>query len=986
MTLSGKDESLPSGDVNGGLMSESLALLLTDVVDSTRLNDELGDEVMASLWRNHDATSRELIRAWHGCEVGRSDGFLILFDSAREAVGFAEDYHRTLSKLAVPLTARIGVHVGPVSLRRNSVDDTDRGATPFEVDGVAVPVAARVMSAARGGQTLLTGSARDALGPTTLRVQTHGHWHLKGLPEPLELFEVGDARSLFAPPADSPKAYRVVRAHDGWTAARELPNTLPAERDAFIGRSDELRALGRLLDADSRLVTLLGIGGIGKTRLALRYARTWIGNYPGGAWFCDLSAARSVDGIAYAVAQGLGVPLGKSDPIEQLGAAIAGRGACIVLLDNFEQVARYAEQTVGGWLERAPEVRFIVTSREVLGVAGEQALVLAPLSAAEAVQMFEQRMRAVGVHEAWEADDEAAILPLVDLLDRLPLAIELAAARVRLMPPRMLLERMGERFKMLAVRGGRSDRQATMRATLDWSWGLLSPHEQAALAQISVFEGGFTLEAAEAVVELSASEAWLGDVVQALVEKSLVRRSRGARIALLQTVQEYAADRLAQPNVARVGVTDAAAVARRHWKFFARFENESVMACLAELENLVTACRRSSMAGDGPSAAACLIGAWQALKMVGPFRAALGLIELAGPICLAGTLERIKLHWVTGRACHLLGEQAGARRSIDDGLAAVGVDVLWRARFLCASGEQFTTVGQVDAASEQLQLALAAAKDLGGAAVRRDVLNAMGALAMSQSNMVEARRCYEEALGLCVEGGDADVQGALLGNLGEVCMSLGHAPQAHDYLERALALVASVGHRRWEGNIRCNLGLLHHDQGRSAEARQQLETALQIARDIGYTRLEATVLCNLGIVCAAAGLPGALDWHEQAVALACALGDPRAEGQFRTYLGQNLIDVDLFAEASECLTRGETLLRQTRDLIGLALLLCERVRLDAASGLRTRAMQTLDEAKRIGERASVDMSSELGRALHRAETLLVVASDATATANESQDL
>jgi class 3 adenylate cyclase len=291
-------------------MSDTFALLLTDIVDSTRLNDELGDAVMAPLWAAHDSAARELVRAWRGREIGRSDGFLLLFEQAADALGFALAYHRRLATLEVPLRSRVGLHVGPVTLRLNAQADQAQGATPFEVDGIALPVAARVMAAAAAGQTLLSAAAVQALGPGPQALLSHGHWRLKGVSEPVELFEVGDPGAPFAPPEDSAKAYRVVQVGGTWMPVRELPNSLPAERDSFVGRQDALQALARCFDDGTRLVTLLGIGGIGKTRLALRHARGWLGDYPGGAWFCDLSAARSVDGIVHAVAQGLEVPLG----------------------------------------------------------------------------------------------------------------------------------------------------------------------------------------------------------------------------------------------------------------------------------------------------------------------------------------------------------------------------------------------------------------------------------------------------------------------------------------------------------------------------------------------------------------------------------------------------------------------------------------------------------------------------------------------------
>src|SRR5204863_8586884 len=204
----------------------------------------------------------------------------------------------------------------------------------------------------------------------------------------------------------------------------------------------------------------------------------------------------------------------------------AGRGRCLIILDNFEQVARHAMETVGEWLNRGSAAQFIVTTREVLGLSGEQVLALPPLATEDAVRLFLRRCEAAAQDFRPTPEDDAAVPQLVKLLDGLPLAIELAAARVRVMPPRSLLARMGDRFKLLASSGQRADRQATLRATFDWSWDLLSAPDKAAFAQLSVFEGGFTLEAAEAVLDLAAcaADAWPVDAVNSLVDKSFVRR------------------------------------------------------------------------------------------------------------------------------------------------------------------------------------------------------------------------------------------------------------------------------------------------------------------------------------------------------------------------------------------------------------------------------------------------------------------------------
>ncbi len=166
-----------------------------------------------------------------------------------------------------------------------------------------------------------------------------------------KLFEAGNADAPFTPPPDTDKAYRVVWSDELWLPVRAIPHNLPAERDAFIGRHDELVELARRLDAGARLVSVLAMGGSGKTRFATHFGRAWMGDFPGGVWFCDLSQARDVDGIVHAVATALDVPLGKADPVTQLGHALAGRGRCLVILDNFEQVAGHADVTLGHWLD-----------------------------------------------------------------------------------------------------------------------------------------------------------------------------------------------------------------------------------------------------------------------------------------------------------------------------------------------------------------------------------------------------------------------------------------------------------------------------------------------------------------------------------------------------------------------------------------------------------------------------------------------------------
>lgn len=946
-------------------MSPAPALLLTDVVDSTQLNDRLGDAVMAPLWAAHDRAARDLMREHGGTEVGRSDGFLVLFPTATAAVGFALAYHRGLAALSPPLSARVGIHVGPVELRRNSAEDTARGATPFEVDGVALPTAARVMAAAGGGQTLLSASAFAALdAPKSWRVQSHGHWRLKGLTEPIELLEIGDdGQAPFVPPADSTKAYRVLADGGLWRPLRELPHNLPAEPDAFVGRREALQALAHRFDDDgARLVTVLGIGGIGKTRLALRYARSWLGDFPGGAWFCDLSAARSADGVLHAVAQALDVPLGKADPVRQLGAAIAGRGRCLVILDNFEQVAAHAQATLGSWLTGTHDAAFLVTSRELLGLPGERTLALEPLARTEACDMFSQRMAAADMAAPASAADDDAIASLVELIDRLPLAIELAAARARVIPPREQLQRMGDRFKLLASRSGRLDRQATMRAALDWGWELLPMAEQSALAQLSVFEGGFTLDTAEAVVR-TPDGSWVPDLLQALVEKSWLRRSEHGRLDLLATVRHYGSERLLQ-----MGDT-AAQAQRRHWQHHAGFDDARATAdrCI-EVDNLVLGCQRASAAGDADAAVGCLIGAWAALRLTGPLGAAVGLAQACLSLPGMSAPRRADAAWVAGSALYLLGKIDAARSQLLEARAGALPGGVRDAAAACALGELESTAGDPALALAPLNEALAHATRLADAALQCRALNALGALAGDSGRTDEAQGLYARGLAVARAHQQVRWEGVLLGNLGTLQHMQGrHGPAAEHY-EAAIEIAHRVGDRRGEGDRRSNLGLLHLEQGRLVPAQAELQRALAIARATGHVRLQAVVLCNLGLAWEAAD-----DWlqaaaaFEEAVVTAHELGDRRGESLYRVYLGRVLVRQGRTNEARDCLQRAATALEGSDDASTLGLLHCAEAEAALASGTADEARPHLARAEAQRQRLSADSAAELAREIARIE-------------------
>ena len=811
--------------------TDTVTLLFTDIEDSTRLWEQRADEMRPAL-ELHDRIVREAIESSGGRVVKTTgDGMLAVFGNATDALSASLVAQRALQAIVpgapddraspLALKVRMGLHTGVAELRDG------------DYFGTSVNRAARVMAAAYGDQILLSAATaklvRDSL-PDSVALRELGEHRLKGLLDPEQLVQVVAAglRADFPP------------------LAAQTAHSLPAERDAFVGRNDALADLDRRFAAGARLVSVAGPGGSGKTRLATRFGWKALANFAGGVWFCDVAQAREEDGLAQAVAQGLGVPLGKDDPVAQLGQAIAGRSRCLVILDNFEQVTRCAEPTLGSWLSRAHNARFLVTTREVLGLAGEEVLSLAPLAPSDAAELFVRRAQAAKPGFAPGAEDSAAIAALVKMLDGLPLAIELAAARVRVMPPRTLLARMTERFKLLSSMGGRIDRQATLRAVFDWSWDLLSPPEKAALAQLSVFEGGFTLDAVEAVLDLSLLDnaPWAVDVLQSLVQKSLVRIVSDDRFDLLVSIQEYAAEHL-RSEARFEGSGDAArrAAEARHGGYFAALDAEAATAngCV-ELDNIIAACRRAAARGDLDTAARALENAWAGLEQRGPFRTA---VDLCATVTSAGKADAdaataARIGVVAGGALQYCGRVSDARVRLQAALSRareVG-DHRRECQALTHLGTVEAHEGNTESMRSDLRTALDIANELNDRGLQSKALNGLGQLESIVGRPDDARANYEGAVILARQGRDRRLEGAILANLAILHGSIGPPDKARAYAEAALDVAKQMGDRRVEGNSLCQLGLLQLLEGQLAEAEHSFESALVMAREMGNTNLE----------------------------------------------------------------------------------------------------------------------------------------------------
>ena len=1007
------------------------ALLFTDVVDSTLWAQGVGDERAAAIWAEHDRCARALLAQHGGHEIDRSDGFFLLFDEVRGAALFARDYHLVLADLG--LQARVGLHLGTVTQRTNPSDAVTRGAKLIEVEGLAKPFAARVMALARGGQTLLSGAAADALqagGGAVAelgQLQLHGHYRLKGIDEPAAIHELGPANGAFAPPADSDKAYRVLRVGELWQPARDVPHNLAPERDAFVGRAVELRELASRLGDGARLVTVTGPGGTGKTRLVRRLGAAWRGDWPGGVYFCDLSEARSAEGIQFAVAQALGVPLAKGDGVVQLGHAIAARARCLVILDNFEQVQMHAEATLGRWLDRAPQAAFVATSRETLHLGGETVLPVAPLPLdGDALMLFELRARAQRPGFSLDDGHRAAVAEIVRLLDGLPLAIELAAARVRVLSPAQIVERLRDRFVLLAGARGAAARQATLKATIDWSWDLLAPWEQAALAQCSVFEGGFRLEAAEAVLDLSrwpeAPPAL--DAIQALVDKSLVRAwlYKGQhRLALDEpyfgmylSIHAYARDKLEAAGAA----TPAEA---RHGAWFAATGNDEALAALAgpegvprrralvrEADNLELACRRALQRQDAAVAGGAYRALWEALQMQGPFGPCLALgppvlaLPTLGPMCLtdvtlafvdalqrSGRIEdarslleaqlapvrargdRRREGLLVGQLAHLDREQGRMDSARAGGEAALALhrevgNTLAEAAVLHNRGNLLDQLGEPDGSRACHEAALALYTRLGHRVGQAHVHSSLGILNRHQGRMVEAVAHYQAALAVQREFGDRRSEGIAIGNLANVLVDQGHLAQGVAHMNEALAIHREIGSRVVEPYVLANLGLAHARLGRHDLAREHYELALAIDREVHNRFHEAGVLGYLGSLEIAEGrFEQARPHLEQALQIARETGNRREQGTVLAVLAELERREQRRVQARAWLAEGEALLRQIDNPFELANLLCVKARVAVDAEDPCTAGAALAEAEQIA--AAIEATVDSGLATEIAD-------------------
>jgi predicted ATPase/class 3 adenylate cyclase len=779
------------------LPTGTVTFLFTDIEGSTRLWEQDASAMRFALSR-HDGILRSAVET-NGGFVFKTigDAICAAFSSAPEALGAALIAQRALHAEEWDeggvIRVRMALHTGAVE---------EQGGDYF---GPALNRVSRLLAAGHGGQTLLSLATqelvRDAL-PDGARLEDLGERRLKDLFRPEHVFQVTVP--------DLPSEFPPLRTLEN------LRNNLPLQATPLIGREREVgEVCERLREEEIRLLTLTGPGGTGKTRLALQAAADVLEDFEDGVFFVPLAATTDPDLFYTEIAGALGLRESGDVPLEDLLKEYVGHRKLLLLLDNFEQILS-AVPLVGELLSAAPRLKVLATSRIPLGIYGEHDYAVTPLSVPdpkhlpdlgalsqyEAVRLFIERASAAKRDFEITSENAPAVAEICVRLDGLPLAIELAAARVRLLPPKVLLTRLANRLKLLT--GGAKDlpaRQRTLRGAIEWSHDLLEEGERTLFARLAVFSGGRTLEAIEAICDAEGDlpvDALEG--VSSLLDKSLLLREETSeeesRFVMLETIHEYAREKLHESG-------EAAELRGLHSEYFLAFAEEAE----AELEGPDQVSWMERLEAD-----------------LDNFRAALSWLLEVGEAELALRIGgALRLFW------RVRGHLSEGRRWLSEGLsggdaAPAGV----RARAMLVLGDLDVLQGDYPQGEENLEAGLALCREAGDRRGEAQALNILGFVASQRNDLERAEKLLEESLGLSRKAGVPVEISSALNALAVL------ATFRNDYARATVLQEEGLGMARAAGDVR-GIAVHTNNLGLFALARNDFERAealLQEAREL----------------------------------------------------------------------------------------------------------------------------------------------------------
>jgi len=792
--------------------------LFSDIEGSTRLWES--DPALAArtlAW--HDELSRTVVGRHRGTVVKMTgDGMHAAFDEAADAMAAAVDLQLALAETAdghAQISVRCGLHLGADQRRDN------------DFFGPAVNRAARIMGAAHGGQILVSRAVSERVAGR--------------LPPDVALRELGAVRLRDLGSAETLCQVVHPRLRSDFPPLRSMastPNNLTEQLNSFVGRDREMEQVRQLL-ANSRLLTLLGMGGLGKSRLSMQVAAIVLDDHPDGVWFVELAALSDPQLVPQAAASVLGVREEPGTPVVEALVRFVRDKKLLIVLDNCEHVVQACADLAKRLLQVGPQVRVLASSRDALRIAGEAVFQVAPLAAPsqgeqtveallanDAVRLFVDRATAVQPAFRLTAKAAAAVAEICRRLDGIPLALELAAARTRAIPIETIAERLNERFKLLTTRDRTVlPRQQTLRALIDWSYDLLPPDEQRLFQRLSVFAGGWTLEAAEAVVAGAPIESGeVMDLLANLVEKSLVTLDvDSGRYRMLDTVRHYAAERLAERD-------DEATTRTRHLAW-----------CLALSERA-----RAGLAGPEQ-------GRWIAEldrereNLLGAHRwcdRAEGGVEKGLQLVFL-----LKLYW------YHLGLLTLGHRVTAEALARTRADdrSLARCRGLADVGQFCTFMGRYAEARGYLEESLALARELGDQNRIAAALQTLGRACLGEGDMANASRYSAESITVARAVGNPRQLASALNSHAQLLRLQGDLPGAESLYTEVVQILQGLGDHESMAIGRLNLAIVAIERRQTHTAHALLSQAMQVATELGSQQLGQSTFDVLAGMCAADG-------------------------------------------------------------------------------------------------------------------------------------
>jgi len=807
------------------------SLLFIDIVGSTDMLAEIGDHAWSDLLDRHREVVRGEVVRWQGREIDSvGDGFLATFDGPARGIRCALAVVSAVERLDIDI--RCGVHTGEVE------------ATSEGVAGMAVHIGARIAAIAGPGEVLVSRTVKDLVAGAGFTFVDAGMRTLKGVPGKWQLFAVSHP--------EAPKRTRGDGSARGSAGSRR--DNLPEQLTSFVGRQSDISEARQLL-VDARLLTLTGVGGSGKTRLALHLAADVLDEYQGGVWLVEMAAVTDPELIPQTVQAVVGT---KDQPgmstIESVALSI-GEKRMLLLLDNCEHLIQGAAELAESLLVHCPNLKIVATSRELLGIPGEHpfAVQSLPVPAADAdldtvkgfgsVMLFAERASTVKPGFAVVESNVEAVAQIARRLDGMPLALELAAARMRAMSPEQITTRLDDRFVLLTG-GARTalPRQQTLLATIDWSYQLLDSDEQSMFQSLSVFTGGVSLETAEAVGAGDGLSGFaVADLIHRLVDKSLLVARDGLegtiRYHLLETLRNFAAGELATSGRANE-------MRDRHAQAFAELVEEqgrlmkteylaAAMALLTiEQDNIRSALRWSINRGE-----------LKAVKRIGPTmgrfwhnsgRSPEGLSwirEILEIVPDADEQTRAEFLYLAGILQRLIGDYESGKRDLEQALVLVRApdDSLGIVRVLTGLAIIADSTGEYEAERAYLEEALELAEQID---YPTDFLVAdLGWTAWKSADMKAARHYYQSALDQVGDDG-RNADDYLLG-LAFVAWVEGDFAEAEDLAREASKLAGEHGMTAMSAGYQFAVALAAYDQGNASVAASALIESWPIILDAG---------------------------------------------------------------------------------------------------------------------------------------------------------